>query len=44
MWVVLPFFCPGGVLGSLLLPSALRLPSLGAVGLAGWLGLWPDSR
>ena len=40
MWVVLPFFCLGGVLGSLVLPSALRLPSLGAVGLADWLGPW----
>lgn len=40
MWVVLPFFCLGGVLGSLVLPSALRLPSLGAVGLGGWLGPW----
>ena len=44
MWVVLPFFCLGGVLGSLVLPSALRLPSLGAVGLGGWLGPWAELR
>lgn len=31
MWVALPFFCLGGVLGSFLLPAAARLPNLGAV-------------
>lgn len=40
MWVTLPFFCLGGVLGSLLLPSALRLPSLGSVDLPELLGPW----
>lgn len=29
MWVTLPFFCVGGVLGSLALPTALTWPSLG---------------
>lgn len=38
MWVTLPFFCIGGVIGSLMLPAALRLPSFGAVDLAGLLG------
>ena len=38
MWVVLPFFCLGGLLGSLMLPAALALPALPAVGLADWLG------
>nr|WP_255569199.1 YeeE/YedE thiosulfate transporter family protein [Neoroseomonas alba] len=28
MWVALPFFCLGGVLGSLVLPSTLRLPGV----------------
>ncbi len=40
MWVVLPFFCAGGVLGSLLLPAALALPALPAVGLGDVLGPW----
>ncbi len=40
MWVALPFFCGGGVLGSLLLPSAMRLPSFGAVDLPVLLGPW----
>lgn len=31
MWVALPFFCLGGVLGSFLLPAAEHLPNLGAV-------------
>jgi uncharacterized protein len=40
MWVVLPFFCVGGVLGSLVLPAALRLPGFGAVDLPTLLGPW----
>ena len=40
MWVVLPFFCAGGVLGSLVLPAALELPSLPPVGLGDMLGPW----
>lgn len=40
MWVTLPFFCVGGVIGSLLLPSALALPSFGAGNLVAWLGPW----
>lgn len=40
MWVTLPFFCLGGVIGSLLLPAALALPSLGAGDLVAWLGPW----
>jgi len=38
MWVALPFFCLGGVLGSLMLPAALRLPNIGAVDLPALLG------
>lgn len=40
MWVALPFFCAGGVLGSLLLPAALAWPSLGELDLVAWLGPW----
>lgn len=40
MWVALPFFCLGGVVGSLALPSALALPSFAAVDLAETLGPW----
>jgi uncharacterized membrane protein YedE/YeeE len=40
MWVTLPFFCLGGVLGSLLLPAALAWPSLGAIDLVAWFGPW----
>jgi uncharacterized membrane protein YedE/YeeE len=40
MLVALPFFCLGSVAGSLLLPSALMLPGIGAVDLAGLLGPW----
>lgn len=40
MWVALPFFCLGGVLGSFLLPSAARLPDLGVVDFPGLLGRW----
>lgn len=38
MWITLPFFSVGGVIGSLMLPSALRLPSLGAVDFPSMLG------
>jgi len=40
MWVALPFFCLGGVIGSLLLPMGLMLPDLGAVDLPAMLGPW----
>ena len=40
MWVVLPFFCLGGLLGSLMLPATLRLPHLAPIGLADLLGPW----
>ncbi len=41
MWMVLPFFCFGGVLGSLILPAAARLPDFGAVDFPALFGLWP---
>jgi uncharacterized membrane protein YedE/YeeE len=41
MWVALPFFCLGGVIGSLLLPMGLSLPGLGTVDLVAELGPWP---
>lgn len=40
MWVALPFFCLGGVLGSLMLPAALRLPNLGEIDLPALFGTW----
>jgi uncharacterized membrane protein YedE/YeeE len=40
LWVALPFFCLGGVLGSLILPAALRLPALPAVSLGALFGPW----
>lgn len=40
LWVALPFFCAGGLIGSLLLPSALALPSLTGVSLPDLLGVW----
>ncbi len=40
MWVALPFFCLGGLLGSLILPAAQRLPEWGAVDLPTLLGPW----
>ncbi|MDE2517218.1 MAG: YeeE/YedE family protein [Rhodospirillales bacterium] len=40
MWVTLPFFCLGGLAGSLVLPAALRLPALPAVSLAAQFGPW----
>jgi uncharacterized membrane protein YedE/YeeE len=38
MWVALPFFAFGGVIGSLLLPMGLALPALGEADLVAWLG------
>ncbi|PWS35650.1 YeeE/YedE family protein [Falsiroseomonas bella] len=40
MWVALPFFCLGGVIGSLLLPMGLALPGFGTVDLLALLGPW----
>jgi uncharacterized membrane protein YedE/YeeE len=40
MVVALPFFCLGGLVGSLLLPMALMLPSLGEIDLAARFGPW----
>ncbi|WP_137178276.1 YeeE/YedE thiosulfate transporter family protein [Roseomonas sp. AR75] len=40
MWVALPFFCLGGVIGSLLLPMGLALPDLGTVDLVEEFGPW----
>lgn len=40
LWLALPFFCLGGVLGSLALPALLRLPGLGELDLALWFGPW----
>nr|MCU0889209.1 YeeE/YedE family protein [Rubritepida sp.] len=40
MWVALPFFCLGGVLGSLLLPMGLALPAVGEADLVTWFGPW----
>ena len=40
MWVTLPFFCLGGFLGSLALPTALSLPALPQVVLPEVLGAW----
>ncbi len=39
MWVALPFFCLGGVLGSLMVPAAMRLPGV-TVDLAAMFGPW----
>jgi hypothetical protein len=43
LWIALPFFILGSVLGTLILPAAERLPSAGAIGLGlafgPWLGL-----
>ena len=43
IWVALPLFCLGGVAGTVLVPAAFRLPSLGAIDLpempGPWLGL-----
>lgn len=40
MIVALPFFCLGGVLGSLALPTTLAWPGIGAVDLAARFGTW----
>ena len=40
MWVVLPFFCLGGLLGSLMLPAAFALPALPEVVFPRILGPW----
>jgi uncharacterized membrane protein YedE/YeeE len=39
MWVALPFFCLGGVLGSLMVPAAMRLPGV-SVDFAALFGPW----
>ena len=41
MWVVLPFFCAGGLLGSLALPAAVALPAMPEIVLGRLLGPWP---
>lgn len=41
MWIALPFFSAGGVLGSLALPSIEALPGPPPLSLAGLLGVWP---
>ncbi|MEI7713417.1 MAG: YeeE/YedE family protein [Rhodospirillales bacterium] len=40
MWVVLPFFCLGGLLGSLALPAAVALPAIPEIVLPRILGPW----
>lgn len=40
MLLALPFFCLGGVMGSLLLPYAEELPGLGPIDLAEYFGPW----
>ena len=40
MWVVLPFFCIGGLFGSLALPAAVALPALHEVVFPRILGPW----
>lgn len=40
LWVALPFFCAGGVLGSLALPAALRLPAFAPLALGQVFGPW----
>jgi uncharacterized membrane protein YedE/YeeE len=40
MMITLPFFCLGGVLGSLALPTALAWPGIGVVDLAASFGPW----
>lgn len=39
MWVALPFFCLGGVVGSLMVPTAMRWPGV-SVDLAAMFGPW----
>jgi uncharacterized membrane protein YedE/YeeE len=40
LWIALPFFILGSVLGTLILPAAERLPSAGAIGLGLTFGPW----
>jgi uncharacterized membrane protein YedE/YeeE len=40
MWVVLPFFCLGGLLGSLALPTAFALPTFTEIVFPRLLGPW----
>jgi uncharacterized membrane protein YedE/YeeE len=40
MLIALPFFCVGGVLGSLVLPAALAWPGIGEVDLTARFGPW----
>ena len=40
MWIVLPAFCAGGVIGTLILPAAVALPALPEVVLPDRLGAW----
>ena len=40
MWVVLPFFCLGGLLGTLVLPAAFGLPAVPEIVLGRLLGPW----
>ncbi len=40
MWVTLPFFCVGGVLGGLVFPAMSQLPGLGVIDLPGTFGPW----
>jgi uncharacterized membrane protein YedE/YeeE len=38
--IAVPFFCAGGLLGSLLLPAALALPAIPPIGMAALFGPW----
>lgn len=38
MWVTIPFFALGGVLGTLILPASLRLPAFAPIGFSDWFG------
>ena len=40
MWVVLPFFCVGGLLGTLVLPAAVSLPAMSEVVFPRMFGPW----
>ncbi len=40
MWVTLPFFCVGGVLGGLAFPAMAQLPGLGVIDLPDQPGPW----
>lgn len=41
IWIALPMFCLGGVVGTALVPAAGRLPALGTIHLPALLGPWP---